>query len=96
MKLCNTCGFEIKDDDNYCGACGSKITDTPKYNPQLTQYAISPKFIQFKLGVVYFKQNKLEQAKNTFRTILKDDPKNIPAKEILEKIEHAQKQLILH
>lgn len=90
MNLCIMCGSAIKEFDVYCGACGSKIGNNVN-NPMVTQYAISPKDIQFKLGLVYIKQEKFEQAAKVYKTILKDDPQNNRAKENLEKARLMQK-----
>jgi len=90
---CEKCNTQCYPEDKYCGKCGAKIAPEFKssYTDGLgdqrieaTQATINAAYIQYKLGLVYYKKGKLDEAIAAWQKVLKFDPTNEEAKMMLE------------
>ena len=82
MTTCPKCGSERYPEDVFCGMCGIKLA-LPDRIPNLTQKEITVEDVRSKLGMVYFKMNKFEEAIEIFEKTLEINPNDQEARKML-------------
>ena len=85
MKLCPKCAANISPEDKFCGMCGFEVISF-KEMQYLTQKDIKVDDIRQKLGMVYYKMGKYEEALEIFQQSLEKNPDDKDAKEMVNKI----------
>lgn len=94
MIKCEECKNRCYPEDKYCGKCGAKLSTEFKTSYtnglgnqmiEATQATVNTAYIQYKLGLVYYKKGKLNDAIAAWQKALKFDPTNENAKMMLEK-----------
>lgn len=82
-KECNRCGFEIEENDVFCGGCGLNLLSKSS-TPGLTSQGIDVVDIQINLGIVYFKKKEFDRALTLFKEVLKIRPDHETARRFAE------------
>jgi len=92
---CEKCNSRCYPEDKYCGKCGAKLSTEFKTSytnglgnqpVEATQATVNAAYIQYKLGLVYYKKGKLDEAITAWKNVLEFDPTNEDAKKMLEKV----------
>ncbi len=73
---CARCGSPTGSKDRFCGFCGYNLT-VKNDSDFVTMYAMDAKDIQFDLGLMYFKEEKYQEALEIFEKIKKGKPDNL-------------------
>lgn len=84
---CKQCGSEYLPLDKFCPQCGAKL-ETTNQSPFTTQVGLNIEDMRNNLGIVYYKMGKFDQALKEFKEVLKhnpDDPKALEMIELLQK-----------
>lgn len=89
MNVCPSCGYTIYPEDNFCGQCGKKIT-VSEGSAFLTQSALRVEDVRTNLGMVYYKMGNMEKAIEEFRKVLKANPDDAKARQMLDQIMNNQ------
>jgi tetratricopeptide (TPR) repeat protein len=80
---CTQCGTEYLEMDKFCPQCGAKL-DTISQSLYSTQVGLNIEDVRNNLGTVYYKMGKFDQALNEFKAVLKNNPNDQKAQEMLE------------
>ena len=89
MKKCPRCSYDIYTNDKFCGFCGYNLSASDSEST-FTKQDLKLSDIRLNLGVIYLKQGKNDLAIELFEKILKQDPKNGNARQMLENAKAAQ------
>ena len=85
MSSCPKCQAETYPEDKYCGQCGHKLVSTfPTRRGRITQKAMNTGDIRYRLGMIYFKRGKYQEAIKTWQKILEDESENIAVKQLID------------
>lgn len=89
---CEKCGTLAMPEDKFCGSCGAQITspDTKMSTMKgdaaaATQASLNTAYLHYRLGLVYYKQGKLQQAVESWEHTLEVDPNHQEAQEMLQR-----------
>ncbi len=83
MEKCHRCGFDIYNNDKFCGFCGYNLSASSNDN-SFTKQELKLTDIRLNLGIVYIKQGKNDLAIELFEKVLKQEPNNLTVKQMLE------------
>ena len=86
--VCARCGNPNGSKDRFCGFCGYNLTVKNESN-FVTMHAINARDIQFDLGLLYFKEEKYQEALEIFETIKKQKPDNLQVINMYERAREA-------
>ena len=88
--VCPRCGSLSGSKDRFCGFCGYNLTVKNDSN-FVTMYAMNAKDIQFDLGLMYFKEEKYQEALEIFEKIKKKKPDDLQVINMCERARVAVK-----
>ncbi len=74
--VCTLCGTPTGSTDRFCGFCGYNLT-VKNDSDFVTMYAMNAKHLQFDLGIMYFKEEKYQEALEIFEKIKEEKPDNL-------------------
>jgi len=74
--VCARCGSPTGTKDRFCGFCGYNLT-VKNDSDFVTMYAMDAKDIQFDLGLMYFKEERYQEALEIFEKIKEEKPNNL-------------------
>jgi len=80
---CKQCGTEYLSLDKFCPQCGAKV-ESIEVSPFSTQVGLNIEDVRNNLGTVYYKMGKFDKALNEFNEVLKHNPNDTNAKEMIE------------
>jgi len=89
MNSCPRCNASIFPDDNFCGTCGYEI-NYDRNVPLVTKKDIKIADVRLKLGSVYLKMGRYDQAREIFEDILKSNPEDKMAQNMLSHLDDVQ------
>jgi predicted amidophosphoribosyltransferase len=85
MPTCPKCQAETLPEDKYCSQCGSKLVRSFQTSGgKATQKAMKTSDIRYKLGMIYFKRKKYQEAINTWQKLLEDESENVAVKQLID------------
>ena len=84
---CTQCGAEYIAQDKFCPQCGAKL-DATSQSIYSTQVGLNIEDVRNNLGVVYYKMGKYDQALNEFKAVLKNNPNDMKAKEMIDLLQN--------
>ncbi len=93
-RVCPRCGAEFADSSRFCNQCGAKLVDAPEISIKATQRTISSSMINYRLGLVYYKKGKLDEAIAAWEKVLKMEPDNTEVRQSIEKAQREKEKLI--
>lgn len=85
MKTCPRCGNFSEAEDAFCGQCGLQLS-IGNVNMDFTQKALNIDDIRYNLGIVYYKKKNYQAALEVLEKILKADPNNSRALEMMKMV----------
>ena len=92
-RICPRCGTEFVDSSRFCNQCGAKLVNAPEISIKATQRAITSSMINYRLGLVYYKKGKLNEAIAAWEKVLKVEPDNIEVRQDIEKARREREEL---
>lgn len=91
MPKCPKCQTEALPEDKYCSRCGHKLARSLQTRGgKVTQKAMKADDIRYKLGIIYFKREKYQEAINIWQKLLEEESENVAVKQL---IDEARKKL---
>jgi len=85
--ICPRCHAPSEPEDKFCGHCGQDLRlglDEPSKN---TQRAIDVTEVKYRLGIIYFKKGKVNEAIESWKQVLALDPYHRGAQDMLRQAE---------
>ena len=85
MSSCPKCQAESYPEDRYCHQCGSKLRNSfSTSGGKVTQKAMKVGDIRYKLGMIYFKRGKYQEAVKEWQKLLEEESENIAVRQLID------------
>lgn len=94
MSPCPKCHSETYPGDKYCGQCGHKLVSSSHMRGgEMTQKSMKAADVRYKLGMVYFKRGKYEEAIKSWQKLLEDESENEAVKQLIDEARRKLKRI---
>lgn len=87
MITCPQCHTPYEPEDKFCGHCGQNLRLGLDERTKNTQHAIDVTEVKYRLGIVYFKKGRLNDAIDLWKQVLTLDPYHRGAQDMLRQAE---------
>lgn len=85
MPTCPQCHAETLSESKYCGQCGHKLVRSFQTSGgKVTQKAMKSVDIRYKLGMIYLKRGKYNEAIETWQKLLEEESENVAVKKLID------------
>lgn len=90
MITCPQCQQPCEPEDKFCGHCGQNLRVGLEGRTKNTQLAIDVIEVKYRLGMVYFKKGRVNDAIELWKQVLALDPHHGGAQDMLKQAEQQQ------